>query len=158
MTITEGRMSRYKKKKEHQKKVVGTTFGTLLILGVLTSAILVFSIVRLYIGTKNWNNSMKHLNMSAIAPEYVSDYPSAEKQQYIEMSEKVASTNAKIEKELTLPKGTDEVLKQADEFVKSKNLKSGTLVDATARLHLYRNYFGFVGHYTQQIDTNTLRD
>ena len=66
MTITEGRMSRYKKKKEHQKKVVGTTFGTLLILGVLTSAILVFSIVRLYIGTKNWNNSMKHLNMYPI--------------------------------------------------------------------------------------------
>lgn len=158
MTITEGRMSRYKKKKEHQKKVVGTTFGTLLILGVLTSAILVFSIVHLYIGTKNWNNSMKHLNMSAIAPEYVSDYPSAEKQQYIEMSEKVASTNTKIEKELTLPKGTDEILKQADEFVKSKNLKSGTLVDATARLHLYRNYFGFVEHYTQKIDTKTLRD
>lgn len=124
----------------------------------MTSAILVFSIVRLYIGTKNWNNSMKHLNMSAIAPEYVSDYPSAEKQQYIEMSEKVASTNTKIEKELTLPKSTDEVLKQADEFVKSKNLKSGTLVDATARLHLYRNYFGFVEHYTQQIDTKTLRD
>lgn len=158
MTITEGRMSRYKKKKEHQKKVIGTTFGTLLILGVLTSAILVFSIVRLYIGTKNWNNSMKHLNMSAIAPEYVSDYPSLEKQQYIEMSEKVASTNTKIEKELKLPTDADDILKKADEFVKAKNLKSGTLVDALARLHLYRNYFGFVKSYTTQIDTKTLRD
>lgn len=158
MTITEGRMSRYKKKKEHQKKVIGTTFGTLLILGVLTSAILVFSIVRLYIGTKNWNNSMKHLNMSAIAPEYVSDYPSLEKQQYIEMSEQVASTNTKIEKELKLPTNADDVLKKADEFVKAKNLKSGTLVDALARLHLYRNYFGFVKSYTTQIDTKTLRD
>lgn len=158
MTITEGRMSRYKKKKEHQKKVIGTTFGTLLILGVLTSAILVFSIVRLYIGTKNWNNSMKHLNMSAIAPEYVSDYPSLEKQQYIEMSEKVASTNTKIEKDMKLPTDTDDVLRKADDFVKAKNLKSGTLVDALARLHLYRNYFGFVKSYTTQIDTKTLRD
>lgn len=158
MTITEGRMSRYKKKKEHQKKIIGTTFGTLLILGVLTSAILVFSIVRLYIGTKNWNNSMKHLNMSAIAPEYVSDYPSVEKQQYIEMSEKVASTNTKIEKDMKLPTNADDVLKNADEFVKAKNLKSGTLVDALARLHLYRNYFGFVKSYTTQIDTKTLRD
>lgn len=158
MTITEGRMSRYKKKKEHQKKIIGTTFGTLLILGVLTSAILVFSIVRLYIGTKNWNNSMKHLNMSAIAPEYVSDYPSVEKQQYIEMSEKVASTNTKIEKDMKLPNNIDDVLKKADDFVKVKNLKSGTLVDALARLHLYRNYFGFVNSYTKQIDTKTLRD
>lgn len=158
MTITEGRMSRYKKKKEHQKKIIGTTFGTLLILGVLTSAILVFSIVRLYIGTKNWNNSMKHLNMSAIAPEYVSDYPSVEKQQYIEMSEKVTSTNTKIEKDIKLPTNADDVLKNADEFVKAKNLKSGTLVDALARLHLYRNYFGFVKSYTTQIDTKTLRD
>lgn len=158
MTITEGRMSRYKKKKEHQKKIIGTTFGTLLILGVLTSAILVFSIVRLYIGTKNWNNSMKHLNMSAIAPEYVSDYPSLEKQQYIEMSEKVASTNSKTEKDMKLPTDTDDVLRKADDFVKAKNLKSGTLVDALARLHLYRNYFGFVKSYTTQIDTKTLRD
>lgn len=158
MTITEGRMSRYKKKKEHQKKVIGTTFGTLLILGVLTSAILVFSIVRLYISTKNWNNSMKHLNMSAIAPEYVSDYPSVEKQQYIEMSEKVSSTNSKIEKDMKLPTNIDDILKDADEFVKAKNLKSGTLVDELARLHLYRNYFGFVKSYTTQIDTKTLRD
>lgn len=158
MTITEDRMSRYRKKKAQQRKIIGTTFGTVLIASVLVIAVFIFSIVRLYIGTRTWNNSMKHMKLSEIAPEYVSDYPSLEKQQYIEMSEAVTKTLNKTAQDMKLPADAKLISEKSDAFIKKNNIKSGTLVDATKRLHLYQTYFEYVNNYTTKLDTKTLRD
>ena len=157
MTITEDRMSRYRKRKAQQRKIVGTTFGTVLIASVLVIAVFIFSIVRLYIGTRTWNNSMKHMKLSEIAPEYVSDYPSLEKQQYIEMSEAVTKTLNKTAQDMKLPADAKLISEKSDAFIKKNNIKSGTLVDATKRLHLYQTYFEYVNNYTTKLDTKTLR-
>lgn len=158
MTITEDRMSRYQKKKAQQRKIVGTTFGTVLIVSILVIAVFIFSIVRLYIGTRTWNNSMKHMKLSEIAPEYVSDYPSLEKQQYIEMSEAVTKTLNKTTQDMKLPADAKLISEKSDAFIEKNNIKSGTLVDATKRLHLYQTYFEYVNSYKTKLDTKTLRE
>lgn len=158
MTITEDRMSRYQKKKAQQRKIVGTTFGTVLIVSILVIAVFIFSIVRLYIGTRTWNNSMKHMKLSEIAPEYVSDYPSLEKQQYIEMSEAVTKTLNKTTQDMKLPADAKPISEKSDAFIEKNNIKSGTLVDATKRLHLYQTYFEYVNSYKTKLNTKTLRE
>ena len=157
MTITEDRMSRYRKRKAQQRKIVGTTFGSVLIVSILVIAVFIFSIMRLYIGTRTWNNSMKHMKLSEIAPEYVSDYPSLEKQQYIEMSEAVTKTLNKTAQDMKLPADAKLISEKSDAFIKKNNIQSGTLVDATKRLHLYQTYFEYVDNYKTNLDTKVLR-
>ena len=158
MTITEGRLARFKKKQEHRKKIFGTTYGVIVTLFIIASLSMVVSITYLYRSTKKWESSQSHIQMANIDPEYVTDYPTVDAKAFVEMSEKVNAALKSVEENNQRPDNGDDIVKESTSFIQKHHLENSALQSSTERLTTYLTYFDVMNTAYTRPNTTKLKE
>lgn len=158
MTITEGRLARFKKKQAHRKKIFGTTYGAVITLFIIASLSMIVSITYLYRSTKKWESSQSHIQMANIDPEYVTDYPTVDAKAFVEMSEKVNAALKSVEENKKRPENGDDIVKESTAFIQKHHLENSALQSSTERLTTYLEYFDVTNTAYTNPNTTKLKE
>lgn len=158
MTITEGRLARFKKKQAHRKKIFGTTYGAVITLFIIASLSMIVSITYLYRSTKKWESSQSHIQMANIDPEYVTDYPTVDAKAFVEMSEKVNGALKSVEENKKQPANGDDIVKESTSFIQKHHLENSALQSSTERLTTYLAYFDVINTAYTNPNTTKLKE
>lgn len=158
MTITEGRLARFKKKQAHRKKIFGTTYGAVITLFIIASLSMIVSITYLYRSTKKWESSQSHIQMANIDPEYVTDYPTVDAKAFVEMSEKVNYALKSIDENKKKPASGEDIIKESTAFIQKHHLENSTLKSSTERLITYMEYFDVTNTAYTNPNTTKLKE
>lgn len=144
MTISQGRPIRYRRERAKRHKMFANTYMTVLALALIVVLITCMSITYLYYKTKTWSNSQNHQQLSTLAPEYVTNFPDNDLTELSNWSSRIGEALKKTENKNAKPNDVEKLLNDAKDFVKNKNIKSGTLLDDIDRLQIYVDYYNTI--------------
>lgn len=144
MTISQGRPIRYRRERAKRHKMFANTYITVLALAIIVVLITFMSITYLYYKTRTWSNSQSHQQLSTLAPEYVTNFPDNDLTELSNWSSHIGEALKETENKNAKPNDVEKLLDDAKEFVKKKDIKSGTLLDDIDRLQIYVDYYNAI--------------
>lgn len=156
MNISKGRVERQAERQKYRVTLFKRTYNIVMVGFILGLTAVGLSIAMLYVQTMHWG-SQQIQGMATLDAEYVSDHPETEFEALIEMSSKLNKALSHIEEQKTRPNGLDALVSEAEEIIKSNELKTGNIVSNTSRLKMYQTYFNFMDDITT-LDVQAIRD